>query len=131
MRSAFILLGEAGLLMSVLESGLEANLAAARQVGLPGFVVASIGSWLGPCPIAFGIAKAFGVRYSEAFVCAFCFASSSGSVAVERLRRAKVIKRTIIIFCLCDFPFQNKSILHDKGGEHSSGPTGDGLDHND
>jgi Kef-type K+ transport system membrane component KefB len=58
---AFVLFGEVGLVLLVLEAGIDIDLTMLRLIGSRGFLIAIIGS-LAPIAIAVGLAFAYGVR---------------------------------------------------------------------
>lgn len=87
-----MLLGEVGLLLSIIEAGLHVQLPVLRQVGLRGFVVAIVGSFIGPLPIAFFVARVmFSCGTLESVAIAICLVPSSTNIALIYLRRAKVL----------------------------------------
>ena len=86
-----MLLGEVGLLLSIVEAGLLVKLGVLRLVGLRAFVVALLGTILVPLPVAFGVARWFRCGNREALAVAICLLPSSSNVAVIYLRKHKLL----------------------------------------
>ena len=92
--TAFVMLGEIGLILLVLEAGIDIDLATIRLIGGRGVLIALVGSVL---PIGIGIAIAFGlgndVKASISAGC--CFGPTSLGIAVNILRGAKIINTPV------------------------------------
>jgi len=85
------LLGELGLLLSIVESGLRVELKSVRLVGMRGLAVSFISSFL-PLPVAVLVSWGlFHCSLREAGALAICFIPSSTNVAVLVLSRASLI----------------------------------------
>ena len=86
---ALTLVGEVGLLLLVLEAGLEVDLAMLKQIGGKGLVVAVVGSAL---PLGIGTALAFWVAridIIEAFAVGASLAPTSMAIALNILKVGK------------------------------------------
>ena len=86
---ALTLVGEVGLLLLVLEAGLEVDLAMLKQIGGKGLVVAAVGSAL---PLGIGTALAFWVAridIIEAFAVGASLAPTSMAIALNILKVGK------------------------------------------
>jgi Kef-type K+ transport system membrane component KefB len=86
-----MLIGEVGLLLSIVEAGLLVKLDVLRLVGVRAFAVALLGTILVPLPVAFGVARLFKCGNREALACAICLLPSSSNVAVIYLRRNRLL----------------------------------------
>jgi Kef-type K+ transport system membrane component KefB len=101
-----MLLGELGLLLSIVEAGLHVQLPTLRQVGLRGVGVAILSSAVFPLPVAWGVGRAFGLRGTEARAVAVCMVPSATTVALLVLRRAKALNsatgQLVVAASACD-----------------------------
>jgi Kef-type K+ transport system membrane component KefB len=87
---AFVLLGEIGLVLLVIEAGVDIDVMTLKLIGKRGVVIAIIGSVL---PIAFGIAIAFaiGADTTAAIAAGAAFGPTSLGIAMNILRAGKII----------------------------------------
>lgn len=103
--SAIILFGELGLLLMVVEAGLEVELDVLKTVGFRGVLVAIFGSFV-PLALGFGIATGFNVDTKEALAIGATLGPTSMGVALVVLKREKVLNtpngQLIIAACVLD-----------------------------
>ncbi len=90
MPEAFVLLGEIGLVLLVIEAGVDIDVMTLKLIGKRGVTIAIIGSIL---PIAFGMAIAFllGADVKAAIAAGAAFGPTSLGVAVNILKTGKII----------------------------------------
>lgn len=89
-----MLLGECGLIMLVIEAGLEVDIKLLKVIGTRGVCVAFAGS-LVPVSMGFGIATAVGATPKAAFAIGACLAPTSMGIAVNVLKKGGVLNTTI------------------------------------
>lgn len=87
---AFMLVGEIGLILLVVEAGLEIDLSVLKQIGFRGLLIGLVGSIL-PLSLGIGIGSLFGLSLKEAFAVGACVAPTSMGVAVVVLKEGKVL----------------------------------------
>ena len=87
---AFVLLGEIGLVLLVIEAGVDIDVVTLKLIGKRGVVIAIIGSIL---PIAFGLAIAFamGANTTAAIAAGAAFGPTSLGIAMNILKQGKII----------------------------------------
>jgi Kef-type K+ transport system membrane component KefB len=87
---AFVLLGEIGLVLLVIEAGVDIDVTTLKLIGKRGVIIAIIGSIL---PIAFGMIIAFilGADTKAAIAAGAAFGPTSLGVAVNILKTGKII----------------------------------------
>lgn len=92
--AAFVLLGQIGLVLLVLEAGIDIDLATLKIIGPPGFLIASCGSM---CPIGIGIclALAMGLSTSEAIAAGATFGATSVGITMNILRGGGIINTPV------------------------------------
>ena len=94
-HDALMLIGEVGLLLMVLEAGLEVDLDMLRVVGTRGVLVAFMGSLL-PLGLGFGIATAaFGLEPKQALAVGASLAPTSMGISLKVLEEGKVLNTPI------------------------------------
>jgi len=91
---ALALVGECGLILLVIEAGLEVDLKLLNVIGSRGITVAFCGSMI-PVGIGFGLATAVGVAPKAAFAIGCCLAPTSMGIAVNVLKKGGVLNTTI------------------------------------
>eukprot|EP00567_Pseudictyota_dubia_P018452 CAMPEP_0197431994 /NCGR_PEP_ID=MMETSP1175-20131217/138_1 /TAXON_ID=1003142 /ORGANISM="Triceratium dubium, Strain CCMP147" /LENGTH=859 /DNA_ID=CAMNT_0042959977 /DNA_START=122 /DNA_END=2701 /DNA_ORIENTATION=- len=91
---AFVMLGEIGLILLVLEAGIDIDLTTLKLIGPRGVIIAVVGSFL---PIAFGIAIAFalGVDTKGAIAAGAAFGPTSLGIAMNILRQGKIVNTPV------------------------------------
>lgn len=91
---AFVMLGEIGLILLVLEAGVDIDLTTLKMIGGRGVLIATFGSIL---PIGFGIAIAFalGEDTIASLAAGACFGPTSLGIAMNVLRSAKIVNTPI------------------------------------
>ena len=89
-----MLLGEIGLILLVIEAGLEIDLLILKQVGCRGIIVGFLGSI---CTLALGIAigYAFKLNFKQSFALGACFAPSSMGIVVVCLKDGDALNTPI------------------------------------
>lgn len=87
--AGFVLFGEVGLVLLVLEAGIDIDLTMLRLIGSRGFLIAIIGS-LAPIAIGVGLAFAYGVDTKGAIAAGCSFGPTSLGIAMNILRAGKV-----------------------------------------
>jgi len=92
--TAFVMLGEIGLILLVLEAGIDIDLATIRLIGGRGVLIAVVGSVL-PIAIAVGIAFALGTDVKGSISAGCCFGPTSLGIAMNILRGAKIINTPV------------------------------------
>lgn len=88
--NSFMLIGEVGLLLLVLEAGLDVDIEMLRLIGLRGFGVAIVGSMF-PLALGTGIGFAFGLDFKGAIASGATLAPTSMGIALNVLRSGKVL----------------------------------------
>ena len=88
--TALALIGEIGLILMVLEAGLEVDLSQLALVGKRGIVVAVAGS-LCPLLLGFAVAKAFGLATKSALAVGASLAPTSMGISLKVLQDGKVL----------------------------------------
>lgn len=91
---AFVMLGEIGLILLVLEAGVDVDLTTLKMIGSRGFLIAIVGSVL---PIAFGLAIAFALGYDTktSIAAGACFGPTSLGIAMNILRQGKLVNTPV------------------------------------
>jgi Kef-type K+ transport system membrane component KefB len=92
---ALTLVGEVGLLLLVLEAGLEVDLEMIKQIGRRGFIVALVGSFL---PLLMGTGIAVGVaklQIMEALAVGASLAPTSMAIALAILKQGKALQNPV------------------------------------
>ena len=86
----FMLLGELGLVMLVVQAGLEIQLSIFKQVGFRSFCGGVFGSI---APILIGMAIALGLKFNvvESFSIGACFCATSVGIAIVILKSGKIL----------------------------------------
>eukprot|EP00486_Rosalina_sp_Unknown_P008386 CAMPEP_0201579786 /NCGR_PEP_ID=MMETSP0190_2-20130828/27623_1 /ASSEMBLY_ACC=CAM_ASM_000263 /TAXON_ID=37353 /ORGANISM="Rosalina sp." /LENGTH=246 /DNA_ID=CAMNT_0048014729 /DNA_START=136 /DNA_END=873 /DNA_ORIENTATION=+ len=87
---ALIVIGEIGLVLLVLEAGIDVSVGHLKVVGTRGLSVAIFGSFV-PLGIGTGLAIAYGQRFQTAIAIGACLAPTSMGIALNVLRNAKVL----------------------------------------
>ena len=83
-------LGEIGLVMLVLEGGLNIQLAQLRSVGLPALLIASVGT-LAPCLLGWGFMSVLGCGALEGFAAGTALSSTSIGMATNMLQALELL----------------------------------------
>jgi Kef-type K+ transport system membrane component KefB len=91
---ALEMIGEIGLILLVVEAGLEVDLSVLQQIGTRGLVIGIIGSFV-PLGIGFGIASSFGLSSTSALAVGACFAPTSMGVALVVLKSGNALNTTM------------------------------------
>jgi len=91
---AIALVGEVGLILLVVEAGLEVDIKLLKVIGTRGVTVAVFGSMV-PVGIGFGLASAVGVKPKAAFAIGCCLAPTSMGIAVNVLKKGGVLNTQI------------------------------------
>ncbi len=97
---SFVMLGEMGLILLLLEAGVNVDLPTLRLVGGRGLSIAIIGSIL-PISIGFGISRAVGVDLSGSIAAGACFGPTSAGIAMSTLRRAGILESNVGQLVVC------------------------------
>jgi len=92
--NSLMLLGECGLILLVIEAGLEVDIKLLKVIGSRGVAVALAGS-LVPVSMGFGIALACGAETKAAFAIGCCLAPTSMGIAVNVLKKGGVLNTQI------------------------------------
>jgi Kef-type K+ transport system membrane component KefB len=92
--TAFMLFGEIGLILLVVEAGLEVDLLVLKQIGLRGLVIGILGSFV-PLGIGYGMALVLGMESNAALACGACFAPTSMGVAVVVMKKKNVLNTPV------------------------------------
>eukprot|EP01083_Nonionella_stella_P209283 758792_1 len=87
---ALVVIGEVGLVLLVLEAGIDVSIGHLKVVGYRGLSVAVFGSML-PLGIGTGLGYAYGNELQTAFAIGACLAPTSMGIALNVLRNAKVL----------------------------------------
>lgn len=88
--SAFVLLGEIGLVLLVVEAGVDIDVMTLKLIGKRGVIIAVIGSIL-PIGIAMSLAFAMGYDDKQAIAAGAAFGPTSLGIAMNILRTGKII----------------------------------------
>lgn len=88
------LIGECGLILLVIEAGIEVDLDILRVIGPRGVLVACFGS-ITPLLIGFGIAMALGFETTTSLACGAVLAPTSMGIAVDVLKRGGALNSQI------------------------------------
>jgi Kef-type K+ transport system membrane component KefB len=83
---SFVMLGEIGLILLVLEAGIDIDLTMLKLIGTRGFIIAIIGSIL-PIAIAIAIAFAIGTDTAGSIAAGAAFGPTSLGIAMNILRQ--------------------------------------------
>jgi len=86
---AFVMLGEIGLILLVLEAGIDIDLTTLKMIGARGVVIAFVGTFL-PVLLAFTIAYLLGYRGVAAISAGCSFAPTSLGIAMNVLRQSNI-----------------------------------------
>ena len=97
---SFVMLGEMGLLLLLLDAGVTVDLPTLRLVGGRGLLIAVVGSML-PISIAFGISLAIGVDLSGSIAAGACFGPTSAGMAMSTLKRAGILDSHVGQLIVC------------------------------
>ena len=91
---SFVMLGEIGLILLVIEAGIDIDLTTLKLIGSRGLVIAIIGSIL---PIGIGIAIAFaiGTDTTGSIAAGACFGPTSLGIAMNILRQGKIVNTPV------------------------------------
>lgn len=91
---AFVMLGEIGLILLVLEAGIDIDLTTLKLIGTRGVAIALVGSIL---PILFGfcIAMALGTDVKGSIAAGACFGPTSLGIAMNILRQGKIVNTPV------------------------------------
>lgn len=92
--ATIMLLGECGLIMLVIEAGLEVDTKLLKVIGSRGVIVAFAGSLI-PVAMGFGIATWCGANTKAAFAIGACLAPTSMGIAVNVLKKGGVLNTQI------------------------------------
>lgn len=88
------MIGECGLILLVIEAGIEVDLDILKLIGTRGVIVAVFGS-MTPLAIGFGLGTALGYDPTSSLCIGACLAPTSMGIAVSALRRGKALNTTI------------------------------------
>ncbi|KAL7533649.1 hypothetical protein ACHAXR_005367 [Thalassiosira sp. AJA248-18] len=91
---SFVMLGEIGLILLVLEAGIDIDLTTLKLIGSRGLVIAIIGSIL-PIVIALALAFAIGTPTTGAIAAGACFGPTSLGIAMNILRQGKIVNTPV------------------------------------
>lgn len=91
---AFVMLGEVGLVLLVLEAGIDIDMTMLKLIGARGVSIAIIGSIL-PIVFGVGIAFAFGMDTKGAIAAGSAFGPTSLGIAMNILRSGKIINTPV------------------------------------
>ena len=97
---SFVMLGELGLLLLLLDAGVTVDLPTLRLVGYRGLLIAIVGSML-PISVAFGVSLAIGVDVSGSIAAGACFGPTSAGIAMSTLKRAGVLESPVGQLIVC------------------------------
>ncbi len=87
---AFVLLGEIGLVLLVIEAGVDIDVTTLKLIGKRGVIIATLGS-IFPIAIGLGIAFALGESTTAAIAAGAAFGPTSLGIAMNILRSGKII----------------------------------------
>lgn len=91
---SFVMLGEIGLILLVIEAGIDIDLTTLKLIGTKGLIIAIIGSIL-PIVIAFGIALAIGTDMKGSIAAGASFGPTSLGIAMNILRQGKIVNTPV------------------------------------
>lgn len=91
---AFVMLGEIGLILLVIEAGIDIDLSTLKLIGARGVTIAIIGSIL-PIALGIGIAFALGNDVVASIAAGSAFGPTSLGIAMNILRTAKIINTPV------------------------------------
>uniref|UniRef100_A0A7S1Z7Y7 Cation/H+ exchanger transmembrane domain-containing protein n=1 Tax=Ditylum brightwellii TaxID=49249 RepID=A0A7S1Z7Y7_9STRA len=91
---AFVLLGEIGLILLVLEAGIDIDLSTLSLIGTRGIIIAIIGS-IAPIAIALAIAFALGFDTKASIAAGATFGPTSLGIAMNILRQGKIVNTPV------------------------------------
>lgn len=89
-EAAFVLLGEIGLVLLVVEAGVDIDVTTLKLIGKRGVLIATLGS-IFPIAIGLGIAYALGESTTAAIAAGAAFGPTSLGIAMNILRTGKII----------------------------------------
>jgi len=98
--ASFVMLGELGLLLLLLDAGVTVDLPTLRLVGYRGLLIAIVGSML-PISIAFGVSLAIGADVSGGIAAGACFGPTSAGIAMSALKRAGMLESPVGQLVVC------------------------------
>jgi Kef-type K+ transport system membrane component KefB len=90
----FVLFGEIGLVLLVLEAGVDVDLTMLKLIGSRGLLIAVVGSAL-PIAIGVGIAFAYGLDVKGAIAAGASFGPTSLGIAMNILRAGKMVNTPV------------------------------------
>jgi len=93
-EEAFVMLGEIGLILLVLEAGIDIDVTTLRLIGSRGLCIALVGTFL-PVLLAHGIAWILGFRGAAALAAGCTFAPTSLGIAMNVLRRSGIVNTPV------------------------------------
>jgi len=91
---SFVMLGEVGLILLVIEAGIDIDLTTLKLIGSRGMIIAIIGSIL-PIAIAFVLALAIGTPMTGSIAAGACFGPTSLGIAMNILRQGKIVNTPV------------------------------------
>ncbi|KAL7520783.1 hypothetical protein ACHAWX_005495 [Stephanocyclus meneghinianus] len=92
---SFVMLGEIGLILLVIEAGIDIDLTTLKLIGSRGLIIAIVGSIL-PISIAFAIALALDSSdIPSAIAAGSCFGPTSLGIAMNILRQGKIVNTPV------------------------------------
>mmetsp|Transcript_13192 Transcript_13192/g.18670 ORF Transcript_13192/g.18670 Transcript_13192/m.18670 type:complete len:807 (-) Transcript_13192:178-2598(-) len=91
---AFVLLGEIGLILLVLEAGIDIDMTTLKLIGSRGILIAIVGSIL-PIVIGIAIAFAFGTDTKGSLAAGAAFGPTSLGIAMNILRAGKIVNTPV------------------------------------
>ena len=92
---SFVMLGEIGLILLVIEAGIDIDLTTLKLIGSRGMLIALVGSIL-PIAIAFAVAIALDPSNIQSAIAAgACFGPTSLGIAMNILRQAKLVNTPV------------------------------------
>jgi len=91
---SFVMLGEIGLILLVIEAGIDIDLTTLKLIGSRGLIIAIIGSIL-PIAIALALAFAIGTDTKGAIAAGACFGPTSLGIAMNILRQGKIVNTPV------------------------------------
>lgn len=87
---AFVLFGEIGLVLLVIEAGVDIDVTTLKLIGVRGVIIATLGS-IAPIAIGLAVAFAIGADTKAAIAAGAAFGPTSLGIAMNILRAAKII----------------------------------------
>lgn len=91
---SYVMLGEIGLILLVIEAGIDIDLTTLKLIGSRGLIIAIIGSIL-PIGLALVIALAIGTDTKGAIAAGACFGPTSLGIAMNILRQGKIVNTPV------------------------------------